>query len=772
MPRGIPNARRDENAMRYTSFHVPLPLNPKHSGTHYYKSESQTLWYRNAARAAVASRGRAITEDVVSEGRRGSKTLVIHPGSRFLRVGRASDVTPVTVPNVIARKEKPPVPEPTYVEGISRPRKDKARVQSSALPPNGDEYSVALNSDDPFDMKVAAITISLRDRMRFYKLRVTQNAATIASTFNEQFVPEVIAEDNDPFQIDWIDEATEDYFVGEDAFRLADPHNMGYAVRWPVHGGRFNTRDYPSNEMILNDVETILRATLKNMLGIERRSYREYSVVLVIPDFYDRFYVEYFVRMLLVTMGFKQLCVQQESLAATYGAGISNACVVDMGATKTSIACVDDGMVIPDTRMSLNMSGDDITEFLYVLLERISFPYRDVNLARSYDWHVLEDLKARLCTLAEGDVALNLYDFVVRRPNKPTEKYGLRAYDEIILAPMCLFEPRVIEFDNKRLGMRPFSNPDVSEDIIESISDRWNPDRWTQAMVISTQHLLPTAVPITMPVDVQSIPPSGPQTPGIGVQPAFIVMPQPTPAGPSVEPTDAGSTPKTAPDTPVGGASTTPVPSDSTQAQPEVKEEASTTADTTPTPGPASTAGTTPVPGSARTVGEGTVDMPMEIIDVEDSKSTIPSTPAGAPLVAPTPVPVQAVYPGGYPIDVCFEASKLPLDVAIFNSARAAGGDEKIKKYLQAVLVIGGTALVPGMAHALESRLQAIATPLVPNMEKVQIIPPPKDVDPRVLAWKGAAVLARMDGVSDLWITPTDWDILGMRGLKERCFYL
>lgn len=54
-------------------------------------------------------------------------------------------------------------------------------------------------------------------------------------------------------------------------------------------------------------------------------------------------------------------------------------------------------------------------------------------------------------------------------------------------------------------------------------------------------------------------------------------------------------------------------------------------------------------------------------------------------------------------------------------------------------------------------RLQAIATPLVPNMEKVQIIPPPKDVDPRVLAWKGAAVLGKMDGVSDLWITPEDW---------------
>jgi len=42
-------------------------------------------------------------------------------------------------------------------------------------------------------------------------------------------------------------------------------------------------------------------------------------------------------------------------------------------------------------------------------------------------------------------------------------------------------------------------------------------------------------------------------------------------------------------------------------------------------------------------------------------------------------------------------------------------------------------------------------------MEKVQIIPPAKDVDQRVLAWKGAAVLGKMDGVSDLWLTAADW---------------
>ena len=92
-------------------------------------------------------------------------------------------------------------------------------------------------------------------------------------------------------------------------------------------------------------------------------------MVLIIPDFYERAFVREFVHLLLVTMGFKQVCAQQvrpliscltrgdadpsrlqESLAATYGAGISNACVVDIGAVTTSIACVDEGLVIPDTR--------------------------------------------------------------------------------------------------------------------------------------------------------------------------------------------------------------------------------------------------------------------------------------------------------------------------------------------------------------------------------------------------------------------------------------
>lgn len=94
-----------------------------------------------------------------------------------------------------------------------------------------------------------------------------------------------------------------------------------------------------------------------------------------------------------------------------------------------------------------------------------------------------------------------------------------------------------------------------------------------------------------------------------------------------------------------------------------------------------------------------------EVIEIDDeSKSSEPQP--SAPIKQTQSTPPASSFPGGFAIDVCFEASKLPLDVAIFNSARAAGGDERIRKYLQAVLVIGGTALIPGMGLALESRLE------------------------------------------------------------------
>ena len=68
--------------------------------------------------------------------------------------------------------------------------------------------------------------------------------------------------------------------------------------------------------------------------------------------------------------------------------------------------------------MILSIAGDDITEFLSVLLNRISFPYKELDLTRMHDWAVMEDLKCRICTLNEVCPVPCGYQEVLIRPGR------------------------------------------------------------------------------------------------------------------------------------------------------------------------------------------------------------------------------------------------------------------------------------------------------------------------------------------------------------------
>ncbi|KZV74529.1 actin-like ATPase domain-containing protein [Peniophora sp. CONT] len=670
MPRGIPNVKRDETVgMKHSLFNVPLPLNPKHQGSSYLRSETQTLWARNAMQQRLAA------PPPREEGRKGSKVIVIDPGSRSLRIGRASDINPVSVPNCIARRTEGPITAPRYLETLKRPTL-----------PNDPPV------EWPYEVVMDILYSILRNRMEFYKLRVTPDAGSKASAFNAQSQPEIIPDDNDPFHIDFImDPPGKDTLVGEDVLRLADPQKMGYTVRNPIQGNRFNTRDYPNKQMIFDDLDTIISTTLSEKLGIERRDFKNYSVILIIPNFYERSYLHEFAHLLMVTMGFKQMCAQQDALAATYGAGLSTACVVNIGATSVSIACVEDGMVVPETRLHLGFGGDSVTEFLHHLLEKVDFPYKDLDLSRSYDWRVMEELKIKLCTLHEHNVALNLFDFIVRAPGKPAEKYGLRAYDEIIISSMVLFEPRILEHERRKIGVRPIQHPDVVDDVYDTREnlEGYNPELVSNAMIISTKHIIDK------------------HKQKIVAQTAQLQAP--------VQPTEGSAPP------------------------------AATSAEN----GPAE---------------DGTPAAGMDVDAVPDD--------AINPPALTTPPPTETVEPV-HQVDVPFEASQLPLDVAIYNCCRGVENEPRLKKWVSSVLLVGGTSQIPGMSYQIESRLQSIVNNgHTEATRSITVLPVPKDVDPHVLVWKGASVLGKMDGVADLWLTAADWDTLGMRGLRERCFFL
>ncbi|KAF9518979.1 hypothetical protein BS47DRAFT_1370856 [Hydnum rufescens UP504] len=717
MPRGVPKERPEEVPMRFTSFWIPAPMNSKNAASNYLKSDSQTLWSRNAANGTAGGQPSAPEVEVSWEKRqkRGSDIIIIHPGTRFLRVGRATDAYPINIPHVIARKTNlSPTPPPSFIRAIPPFKATRSPSVSVSSPESGeplpDDYAVSADPDDPLDQKIGAIRLSLRARMFSYGFSARKNGSSQAEEYNKNVQVIEIPDHKDQDNVEWLDSAAESKtIVGSKArppivFRIPDPVQSKYLIRWPIRGSKFNQVDYATRQELIGDIQSIWTTVLQTELSIDPPTFKNLSVILVVPDYWDKFYVRDLAHLLLVQMGFRRMCIQQESICASFGAGIAAACVVDIGAAKTSVSCIEEGLVLPDTRISLDYGGDDISEFFHLLLARIGLPYKEADLSRLYDWNMIEDLKTRSATLAEVDVDLITYDLFVRAPARITEKYSIKTYDEPNVASMILFHPSIIDFENKHASSKPIWTSDCIDEMD------------TQAMVASTAHLHPEGEMVGKSGSVQSSSTNVPD---------------------SINVTEASSTvPKTKTD--AGHASPDAESNSKTPRRTESPED----------------------PG--RVSGTGGVGV-----------STTAAVSAGSPSTG-------IIYRGGTPIDIRSESSKQPLDHAIFHSIRACaagtsgvGANERLKKMLACILVVGGTALTPGMLHALESRVKGLVAANMPGQEElVAVIPAPKEIDPRVLAWKGVAVLSKLESLSDLWIQQADWDMMGMRALKERSFFL
>lgn len=216
-----------------------------------------------------------------------AKVVVIHPGSRTLRIGRSTDALPFEIPNVIARRLRSGKP-------IS------ARKPYREL------------SDDQMDI----LKHGVKERMKILKLRGTTGGSQAAKEYNEGVKPVQVQPEADDFPIHWIESSDwtgkETYF-GEDALRLDDPDGNGWQLRWPFSSGNFDARGYRSAKELLSDVQAILTDAIESKCEISRKSFEECSAIFVIPDLYDDTYLAEMCTMLLGDMGFAQIVLQQVS---------------------------------------------------------------------------------------------------------------------------------------------------------------------------------------------------------------------------------------------------------------------------------------------------------------------------------------------------------------------------------------------------------------------------------------------------------------------------
>lgn len=80
--------------------------------------------------------------------------------------------------------------------------------------------------------------------------------------------------------------------------------------------------------------------------------------------------------------------------------------MVNIGATETRIACVDEGTVLENSAVTLDYGGDDITRLFALLLLQSDFPLQDWKINSEHGWLLAEQLKKNFTTFQDADIAV------------------------------------------------------------------------------------------------------------------------------------------------------------------------------------------------------------------------------------------------------------------------------------------------------------------------------------------------------------------------------
>lgn len=150
------------------------------------------------------------------------------------------------------------------------------------------------------------------------------------------------------------------------------------------------------------------------------------------------------------------------------------------------------------------------------------------------------------------------------------------------------------------------------------------------------------------------------------------------------------------------------------------------------------------------------------------------------PMRAPSPIEGERdnINPPLHPIAEVIRSAELrdrtlpimPLDQAIALSIEhgARGDERKMRDFFGGIIPIGGGSQINGFNQFLEEEL---GTSQPRFRKEVIVAPPPREIDPQVLVWKGASVFGKLRGTNDSWIGELEYDRLGSRLLAYKCMW-
>lgn len=368
--------------------------------------------------------------DPASEPAQTATIVVIQPGSYNLRIGRASDGLPITIPHCIARKRKDPSKPLKSSPWILRPEcqhPESRHQQRQGLKQAEEALAYKPTSAGEYRQPTS------------HKLLHSHNS-NIRGQWTEVICPHK-----------WTRVGDQDFIIGEEALYVNPLNN--FHVHWPMRGGHLNVHDGPGGTLtaVLADMEKIWGLAIQTLLDIPLKDLKLHKALLLIPDVYIHQHVKHMMDILLEKLGFGAAVVHQESVCATFGAGVGSACVVDVGDQKTSVCCVEDGISHKNTRITMEYGGSDITRCFHWLLGKSGFSPRELDPRNTIDALLLQEYKESYCHLDQENFGVKDRSILIRKPEQNIVKYALKFGDETILAPMSLFFPDMMGLQGSHL---------------------------------------------------------------------------------------------------------------------------------------------------------------------------------------------------------------------------------------------------------------------------------------------------------------------------------
>lgn len=585
------------------------------------------------------------TPEISTEPVQTSTIVIFHPGSYNLRIGRATDVVPVTVPHCIARRIKDNRCNTTTQPWLLRPECLHSDVKNQLKQ----------------GIKEAEETVASRPNSNGeYRQPTTFRQVYNSNTNVHGEKTEVISPQR------WTNTDRKPPFIIGDEALYINPHD-NYELTWPMRRGHLNVHDGPGGTLtsVLADIETIWGTVLESMLDIPLKDLRIYKAILMIPDVYVHKHIKELMNILLDKLGFGSAIIHQESVLATFGCGIGSACVVDIGDQKTSICCVEDGISHKNTRITMEYGGSDISRSFYWLMGKSGINLRELDLSRSVDAILMQELKESYCHLDQDITGIKERTILIRKPETNIVKYTVRIGDEALLAPMGLFVSDLLGLQGPKLThVQKRSDGDPDDPL----------DDFFLRQTTSREAKLPKKKDNT--------------------------------------------------DMSRDNSEVNLTQLDDSQLQDQMDEDSNDAPDNL----------------QAADISKGS-----RRLDIEEEQQ-IESEPV---------------------------KQLMGIDKAILQSIERCASDEVKKKMYSCIIVVGGGMMFEGAQQWLQYRVWVGMPPQYRLMlETMDVLTKPKELDPRLVCWKGATILACLDTTQELWIKQKEWKQFSGRMLRERAPFM